>query len=88
MGKKLIKRFKQRAPDQHVILCAFEEQNWPVRIDSPLSPRSPFEDRKRRLNHAIYRLNGHQHSRLIRFRGDGTGEGVIWELRRPTRLIE
>ena len=80
LGRKLVKRFKQRAPDQHLILLAFEELGWPFRIDSPLAPRSHCEDRKRRLNHAIYRLNRHQHHRLIYFRGDGTGDGVIWEL--------
>jgi len=85
LGRRLVKRFTQRAPDQHLILCAFEEQNWPARIDSPLFPRRCGEDRKRRLNHAIYRLNRHQHARLIRFRGDGTGDGVIWQLRRPKR---
>jgi hypothetical protein len=78
LGRKLVKRFRQRAPDQHLILSAFEEQNWQRRIDCPLPPR-PLEDRKRRLNRAIYRLNRHQTNQLIRFRGDGTGDGVIWE---------
>ena len=85
LGRKLVKRFKQRAPDQHLILLAFQEENWPVRIDSPLAPRSYSEDSKRRLNHAIYRLNRHQHNRLIRFRGDGTGDGAIWEFCHPKR---
>jgi len=81
-GNELVKHFKQRAPDQHLILSAFEEQGWPRRIDDPLSPRSHEANPKRRLNGAIYRLNLNQLNRLIRFRGDGTGEGVLWEPRR------
>jgi hypothetical protein len=79
LGRKLVKRFRQRAPDQHLILSAFEEQNWWRRIDSPLPRDNYDEDRKRRLNHAIYRLNRHQTNWLIHFRGDGTEDGVIWE---------
>jgi hypothetical protein len=68
-----------------LILSAFEEENWRRRIDSPLPLDNYREDRKRRLNHVIYRLNGHQTNRLIRFRGDGTGDGVIWERWTPNQ---
>ncbi len=81
-GGKLVKRFSQQAANQHLILCAFQEQGWPPRIDDPLSPRGHGTDPKRRLNGAIYRLNLNQLNRLIRFRGDGTGEGILWEPRR------
>ena len=81
-GGKLVKEFAQRASNQHLILCAFEEQGWPPRIDDPLPPRGHGTDPKRRLNRAINRLNDHQLNRRIRFRGDGTGEGILWEPRR------
>jgi hypothetical protein len=37
-------------------------------------------DAKERLHSAIARLNKHQKNELIRFHGDGTGTGIIWEL--------
>jgi hypothetical protein len=79
VGRELVKFFRQPAPDQEVLLSAFEEEHWAERIDDPLPP---VEGRvqKRRLAKTIENLNrGHQ-VRLIRFRGDGRGEGVMWEL--------
>ena len=35
---------------------------------------------KRRLNDTIKCLNRGQVYRLLHFRGDGTGEGVLWEV--------
>ena len=61
---------------------AFEEEDWPVRIDDPLPPRSGL-DPKRRLHDSIKSLNRHQKSRVLRFCGDGSGEGVRWELISP-----
>lgn len=79
LGGKVIKKFKWRAANQEAILCAFEEEGWPPRIDDPLPPISE-KDPKRRLSDAIKCLNRKQINPLIRFCGDGTGEGVIWEL--------
>lgn len=77
-GNILIKRFKAPAPNQEAILAAFEEENWPTRIDDPLPPRVDL-DPKRRLHDTINSLNRNQKSRLVRFFGDGSGEGVRWE---------
>lgn len=74
-----VKRFKWKASNQEPILAAFEEDGWPHRIDDPLPPHSE-QDSKRRLSDTIKCLNRKQINRLIRFRGDGTGEGVTWEL--------
>ena len=75
---RTVKQLKCRAVNQGKILSAFQEENWPRRILDPLSPQ-PCQDIKRRLNDTIKCLNrGHQH-RLLHFRGDGTGEGIIWE---------
>jgi hypothetical protein len=76
---QIVKRFKWHAMNQETVLAAFEEEGWPVRIDDPLPPQ-PEQDSKRRLSDTIKCLNRKQQNPLIHFRGDGTGEGVIWEL--------
>jgi hypothetical protein len=80
LGRALIKRFRQPAPDQHTILSAFEELAWPPHLDDPLSPHHYGRDAKLRLRDAISRLNRHQQHPLLRFRGDGRGQGILWQL--------
>src|SRR5437870_3320906 len=72
----VVKRFTQEARLQRLILAAFEELGWPSRIDDPL-PGDARRQRER-LHNAIKRLNLCQVNHLIRFRRDGTGEGIIW----------
>jgi hypothetical protein len=82
LGDRLLHEFKQRAPQQIRLLDAFQEQGWtPARIDDPLPWRrgGREEDRKERLRQTIKNLNRGLPPDTIRFRGDGTGEGVIWE---------
>lgn len=79
-GDRLVKRYRVPAPNQERILCAFEEEGWPERIDDPLPVRRNIDPRTR-LHDAINRLNRHQHQPLLSFRGDGTGMGVFWEFR-------
>ena len=79
LGEKLVKKFKWRAANQEAILSAFEEEGWPPHIDDPLPPIYE-KDSKRRLADSIKCLNRKQTYPLIRFSGDGTGEGVIWEI--------
>ena len=64
--------------NQEAILAAFEEESWPPRIDDPLSPVGN-QDPKRRLHDTINSLNRHQKLSVIRFLGDGSGQGVRWE---------
>ncbi|MBM3965375.1 MAG: hypothetical protein FJ308_09965 [Planctomycetes bacterium] len=53
------------------VLDTFEEEGWPTRVDSPLSPNS-------QKHHAtIDSLN--TGLLQIRFRSDGKGEGFVWE---------
>ena len=78
VGKVVVKRFKWRASNQEAILTAFQEEGWPARIDDPLPP-APETDPKRRLSDAIKCLNRKQQNPILRFTGDGTGEGVLWE---------
>lgn len=75
----IVKQFKVPAPNQEMILSAFQEENWPARIDDPLPPTHD-QDSKRRLHDTIVSLNRNHKSRFIRFMGDGTGEGVRWTL--------
>ena len=52
------------------------------RIDDPLPPQAE-QDSKRRLSDTIKCLNNKQINELIRFHGDGTGEGITWEQVEP-----
>ena len=77
-GPHLIKRFRFQSPNQETILTVFHEDGWPSKIDDPLPP-VPNQTSRQRLHDAIKNLNRHRLSRMIRFAGDGTGEGVRWE---------
>jgi len=74
----LVKQFKSPAANQETVLAAFQEEGWPPRIDDPLPPHSLL-DPKRRLHDTIKCLNRNQKHPLIHFRGDGRGEGVLWD---------
>jgi hypothetical protein len=73
----IVKQFKVPAPNQEMVLAAFEEERWPARIDDPLPPQVD-QDPKRRLHDTIVSLNRSHKHRLIRFMGDGSGEGIRW----------
>lgn len=75
---RIVKRFRWPASNQEAVLNAFQEEGWPERIEDPIPPHAGQEP-KRRLADTIKCLNRKQASQLIHFRGDGTGEGVIWE---------
>lgn len=77
-GDRVVKRFRSPSPCQISILSVFEEDGWPERIDDPLPPR-PEQDPKRRLHDTIRNLNRAHQVSIIRFSGDGTGAGVLWD---------
>jgi len=77
LGEVVVKQFKVPAANQERVLAAFEEEGWPVRIDDPLPPVGE-QDPKARLHDTIVALNRNQKHPLIRFYGDGTGQGVRW----------
>lgn len=80
-GDKLIKAFREEAENQKLVLGAFQKQEWRHRIDDPIVRHAgePTLRRKRRLRDTITGLNAdHITPGVIRFRGDGTGKGVIW----------
>ena len=74
---RVVKQYRQPAPNQEVILAAFQEDGWPPRIDDPL-PLKPEIDPKQHLRDTIKNINRNQSRRLILFQGDGTGCGVCW----------
>lgn len=79
VGGRIVKRYRVPSPNQEAVLAAFHEEGWPRRIDDPLPPQAE-QDPKYRLHFTIHRLNQNQVQHLVRFFGDGTGEGVCWEL--------
>lgn len=74
----VVKEFKLPSPNQETVLMAFEEEGWPPRIDDPLPPLAQLDPR-RRLHDTIKALNRKQKRALVRFMGDGSGEGIRWE---------
>ena len=75
---RVVKQFKVPAPNQEMILATFQEEAWPHRVDDPLPPLADT-DPKRRLHDTINSLNRSQKHPLLRFLGDGRGQGVRWE---------
>lgn len=80
LGAVVVKRFKWPASNQEQILRAFQEEGWPSQIDDPLPPDSKICP-KRRLHDTIKCLNRRRVNQAIKFRGDGTGQGVLLEIR-------
>ncbi|MGO9113485.1 MAG: hypothetical protein ACLP9L_30000 [Thermoguttaceae bacterium] len=78
LGGQLVKQFKVPSRNQEAILAAFEEESWPPAIDDPLPPEPELEE-KRRLRATIQSLNAHHKKHLLHFRGDGSGQRVLWE---------
>jgi len=76
---QVVKQFKVPAPNQEMVLAAFQEEGWPPRVDDPLPPAADQEP-KRRLHDTIVSLNRTLKRPLIRFLGDGSGEGVRWTI--------
>ena len=79
MGEVVVKRFRWPAENQEQVLDAFQEEGWPSRIDDPLR-RDAKVCPKRRLHDTLKCLNRKQINEVIKFRGDGTGLGVLLEI--------
>lgn len=75
---KLVKQFRIPSANQVTILSAFQEDGWPSRIDDPLPCHAEIDSR-RRLNDTIRSLNRSRIHAVLRFAGDGSGEGILWE---------
>jgi hypothetical protein len=73
----LVKRYIVPAQNQELVLAVFEEEGWPASIDDPL-PFGGTVDRWRRLKSTIHKLNSCQEQAIVRFHGNGTGDGIRW----------
>ncbi len=62
---------KHPAVNQTAVLAAFEAAGWPEGIENV--------GRKGELNQTLKDLNRKIRPQWIKFRGNGTGEGVLWE---------
>lgn len=81
LGDVSVKRFRQSAPNQQLVLLAFEEQGWPGVIDDPIPHRFGTCPRERVAN-AIRRLNRSQLGDIvIRFGLADGGESIYWCIR-------
>ena len=78
-GEQIIKQYRVPAENQIAVLNAFQEEQWPDRIDDPLPPKSEL-DRRIRLRETVKSLNRNQGERLLHFFADGTGCGICWRL--------
>ena len=77
LGGLLVKKYRQPAKNQRMILDAFQEEGWPQRVNDPLHGVHAA-DPKQRLNETVRALNENRKSDALHFEADGTGEGVIW----------
>ncbi len=75
---QVVKHFRVPAPNQEIVLQAFQEENWPHCIDDPLPPQDNLPA-KSRLLATIKSLNRSQVSPLLMFHGNGNGFQIYWE---------
>lgn len=75
-GVWLCKSYRRAAPNQWLILDAFEEEGWPPRIDDPIPGCGPDGDPRQRRADAVRFLN--RRCEILDFFCDGTGEGICW----------
>lgn len=78
-GRHLVKCFRQPSGNQELLLQAAEAQGWPCWFADPL-PACPVVVAQQRLRDTLKNLNRWQQTPCIRFRGDGTGRRLGWEL--------
>jgi hypothetical protein len=92
VGTIVIKGFKQPAPNQQIILDAFQEEGWPSLIDDPLPPHAN-QDAKARLHSTIDNLNRAHAHRVLHFHGGGNGQSMRWRFQcdaraTPQRMLQ
>ena len=69
IGGQVVKTFRQQAPNQTAILATFQEEDWPSRIDAPIS--------QDKLDDAVRSLNQWAKGVGLEFERDGTTEGIL-----------
>src|SRR6266849_9696757 len=84
---RVVKRFTRPAPNMEAIFDAFEQQRWSQRIRNPLSSVRG-RDRKRHLHETIQNINRRLDHRLLVFRGDGKGRGILLQWAGQRREVQ
>jgi hypothetical protein len=77
-GSVLVKAFTGPAPNQELILTAFQESGWKRLLLDPLPP-TPGIDSRERFQDAVERLNLYQRTRFLRFRLCRKSTAVVWQ---------
>jgi hypothetical protein len=75
---EIVKAFRVPAPNQEAVLNAFEQAQWPACIDNPLDHCDHAGAHQ--LQQTIRALNRARARAVLRFRGDGTGTRVCWDV--------
>jgi hypothetical protein len=76
---QLVRRFRNAASNQRVVLAAFQVQEWPDLLPDPLPPLADCVHVKQRLHDTIKNLNRCHLVACIRFFGTGAGRLVGWK---------
>jgi hypothetical protein len=79
VGARVVKRFKLPAVAAESILAAFEERDWPERLDDPLTLGDAIKSLEQLLV-AVQLLNRGQRAPYVRFSTEANGHTVCWEL--------
>jgi hypothetical protein len=69
-GSVMCAHYKHAAPNQMLVLAAFEEERWPAQIDDPLDPA--------KLANTIKDLQEKLKGSPVVIERDGTGKGICW----------
>jgi hypothetical protein len=75
----IVKRFTRSAENQELLLTAFEEANWQLKIDDPLPPRGKVRQ-KDRLRATVKNLNRTILPHTIGFGVNNHGTQATWHL--------
>lgn len=78
LGGRLVKHFQKEAPNQEAILHAFEKTSWPTCLEFSL-PGTRAQAAKDCLRNTLRNLN-RSVTPYLRFRHEGNGSRVRWEL--------
>ena len=81
---RLVKRLRQQADVQEIVLRAFQRQGWPRALKNPL-PKGSMIPMDARLHAVVRGLMNAQKEARIRFFRNGTGCMICWEAVGPAK---
>jgi hypothetical protein len=79
----VLTRFLRAAPQQELILTAFQELRWRLTIPNPLSPVRG-RDLKTLLNDVLGNLNRSIEGQVLHFSNEDGGGTIAWRIRAST----